>query len=113
MPALLLALGSAFGWIVRYAMTLLASEVVRKAMLFITFNIVIGILLSWIGTKLGIDPFSLGSSMSGWLGSVPAFVLWVLDAFGFITALWIVVQVQLSIFGVRLLMRALGAGGRS
>lgn len=109
MPALLAALGAAFSWIVSAVLAGLASEVFRKAALVITFNLVLGYFISWISSKLPIDIFNLGATVDSSLGSLPQFALYLLSEWGIITALFIVLNVQLSLFGVRLLLRAMGA----
>lgn len=112
MPALLTALGAAFAWIGKYIAILLAGETFRKAVLFVSFNIVFAIMIDWVLTKLGFDVSNLNASMNSLLAGLPSFVLYTLSAWGVLAGAWIVLQAQVSIMFVRLAMRALGAGGR-
>ncbi|MBL4791536.1 MAG: hypothetical protein JKY97_00975 [Citromicrobium sp.] len=109
MPALLAALGAAFSWVVSAIVAGLASELFRKAVLIVTFNLVLGYFISWVSSKLPIDIFNLGPTLDSSLSGLPQFALYLLSSWGIITAIFIVVNVQLSIFGVRLLLRAMGA----
>ncbi|PZU44807.1 MAG: hypothetical protein DI568_14930 [Sphingomonas sp.] len=112
MPALLAALGAGFAWIAKYIVILLAGETFRKAILFVSFNVVFAILMDWILNKLGFDVTNLDSTLNNLLGGLPQFLLYVLREWGILAALWIVLQAQVSVMFVRLAMRALGAGGR-
>lgn len=111
MPALLLALGTAFQWIVSAFLAGIASAATQKAMRMVVAIFLLPLILGWLSQFLaGGTPFDLGQLLGTFFGGLPATIAWFLDAFGFVGFVFIVIKFEVGAFLVSIYMRIFGAG---
>ncbi len=111
MPALLAAFGAAFAWLVKALIGGFASLATQKAVRMVMAAFLMPLFLSWIARFLGAaNPLDVGAMLGTFLGGLPASILWVLDSFGFIFFVFVMISTDLGIFAVSLYARVFGAG---
>ena len=111
MPALLLALGGAFQWLVTSIMAGMASLATQKLMRFVVAGFMLPIALGWLTQHLGgSSPFDISGLLGGWLGGFPGMLLYCVVEFGIVGFLYNLLKVEVGGFVVRMLMRVFGLG---
>jgi hypothetical protein len=111
MPALLLALGTVFQWLVQALLVGFASAMAQKAMRLAVAVFLLPLILGWLTQFIGgATPFDLGQLLSTFIGGLPATIAWFLDAFGFIGFVFAIVKLEVGAFLISLYMRIFGAG---
>lgn len=103
MPALLL-------WLGQFLLRSVASEVFKKAAIFLTFNIVLSFMLSFIGKNtFGMSIFGIGDTLSGLMNSAAgSLAMYIVVNAGVIQALFLILNAYLARFAYRLVFKALG-----
>jgi hypothetical protein len=111
MPALLLALGSAFSWLVGAIVAGFTSAATLKLIRFGVAALMLPIALGWLTQHLGgASPFDIAGLLGTWLGGFPAFLLSSLETLGFVAFAFIILKIEVGAFVVSMLMRAFGFG---
>lgn len=111
MPALIAALGAAFSWIVQALLAGIAGAATQKAIRFAVAALIAPLILGWIAVHLaGASPFDLGQLLGQFVGGLPGMVLYMLDSFGIIAFLFVVLKFEVGAFIISLYMRFIGAG---
>jgi hypothetical protein len=103
MPALLL-------WLGQFLLRTVASEVFKKAAIFLTFNIVLSFMLSYIGSNTyGMSIFGVGDAVGNLLSNMGSSVaMYALVNLGVVQALFLVLNAHLARFAYRMVFKALG-----
>jgi hypothetical protein len=103
MPALLL-------WLGQFLLRTVASELFKKAAIFLTFNIVMSFMLSFLAANsFGLSIFGVGDTVAQLLGQLGnSTAMYVVVNAGVVQALFLVLNAYLARFAYRLVFRALG-----
>ena len=103
MPALLL-------WLGQFLLRTVASELFKKAAIFLTLNICMSFFLGMIAKNNGgFNIFGLGDTISGAISALNApMVIYVLVNSGILAALFLVLNAALVRFGWRMFIKFLG-----
>ena len=106
MGAVLIGFG---GWLLEK----FGSELFKRAAIFITMNIVLQFLSSWLMSQVvqGISIGNGGSSVSSLLGNIAPMVLYVFDTLWVIPGLFLVLNVKLWRLAGRMTVKAATVGG--
>lgn len=103
MPALLL-------WLGQFLLRTVASEIFKKAAIFLTLNICMTFFLGMIAkNNFGFNIFGLGDTIGGLINGLNApMIMYVLVNSGFLAAIFLVLNAALVRFGWRTFLRFLG-----
>jgi hypothetical protein len=103
MPALLL-------WLGQFLLRTVASEIFKKAAIFLSFNIVLSFMLSYMTkNSFGLSVFGVGDAISGLLQSAAgSMAMYVAVNSGVVQALFIVLAALLARWSYRIIFKALG-----
>lgn len=103
MPALLL-------WLGQFLLRTVASELFKKAAIFLTFNIIMSFMLSFLAkNSFGLSIFGVGDAVSSLLSNLgTSTAMYVVVNAGVIQAVFLILNAYLARFAYRLVFRALG-----
>ena len=100
-------------WFASFLFSGFAKELLRRALIFVTFNIVLTFIIGWLTSHSigdGLNPLTGGSAVGNLLSGVGPMVLYVFDCLWVVPGLYLVLNAKLWRMTARLTVQAVTAG---